>query len=81
MSPDGNEDSAALLAKVVSKDFAGHRVGQWQRLSVDAEVAAGQKLVVGPTFRTTLVTRIPSLPDRSCCSGPDRRYESLKECI
>ena len=57
-SPDGNEDSAALLAKVVSKKtlLATEIDGQWQRLSVDAEVAAGQKLVVGPTFRATLVT-------------------------
>ena len=57
-SPDGNEDSAALPAKVVSNKtlLATEIDGQWQRLSVDAEVAAGQKLVVGPTFRATLVT-------------------------
>ena len=57
MPPDGNEDSAALLQKVVSKTLLATEIdGQWQRLSVNAEVAAGQKLVVGPNSRATLVT-------------------------
>ena len=55
-SPDDEGESPSITAQVLSENtlLAVEKEGQWQRLDKDADVAAGQPLVVAPGFRASL---------------------------
>jgi hypothetical protein len=55
-SSDEKPESLSITAKVLSENtlLAVEKGGQWRRLGKDADIAAGQSLVVAPGFRATL---------------------------